>query len=97
MLLTLLGYRSDVEGYTGSTWESSVWTRAEQVGLLQNLENVKSADSISRENASTMIANALQAKTVSYEGRLIQAGYNAITCNYTLKEGNKTLQEKYFK
>jgi hypothetical protein len=97
MLLTLLGYRSDVEGYTGSSWESAVWTRAEQVGLLQNLETVKSADIISRENASVMIANALQAKTVSYEGELIQVGSNAITCNYTLKEGSNTLQENYFK
>lgn len=96
MLLTLLGYRSDVEGYTGSTWESTVWARAEQVGLLKNLENVKSPDCISREDASTMIANALQAKTVSYEGSIIQAG-NTITCNYTLKEGSKTLQETHFK
>lgn len=96
MLLTLLAYRSDVEGYTGSTWESAVWTRAEQVGLLQNLENVKNADIISRENASAMIANALQAKTVSYEGTLRKVG-NTITCNYTLKEGSETLQEKQFK
>lgn len=96
MLLTLLGYRSDVEGYTGSTWASAVWTRAEQIGLLKNLAKVKSADIISRENASAMIANALQAKAVSYEGTLSQVG-NTITSNYTLKEGSKTLQEKHFK
>lgn len=96
MLLTLLGYRSDVEGYTGATWASAVWTRAEQVGLLKNLANVKSTDVISRENASTMVANALQTKTVSYEGTLSQVG-NTITCNYTLKEGSKTLQETHFK
>lgn len=96
MLLTLLGYRSDVEGYTGSTWESAVWTRAEQVGLLKNVTNVKSSDIISRENASAMIANALQAKTISYEGTLSQVG-NTISSNYTLKEGSKTLQETHFK
>lgn len=95
MLLTLLGYRSDVEGYTGSTWESAVWTRAEQVGLLKNLATVKSADIISRENACAMIANALQAKTISYEGALSRVG-NTITTNYTLKEGSNTLREKYF-
>jgi len=96
MLLNLLGYRSDVEGYTGSTWESAVWTRAEQVGLLESLENVKSADIISRENASAMIADALQAKTVSYEGTLTLIDDNTLTSIYTLKEGSGTLQEKYF-
>jgi hypothetical protein len=66
ILLTALGYKSDVEGYTGTTWAQNVQTDAEEAGLFAGIENIDLTANLTREQAAQMIWNALQATTVSY-------------------------------
>lgn len=66
MLLGALGYSSDIEGYTGSKWSMNVLNDAEEAGLFKGMATVDLTQPLTREAASQMIWNALQATMVKY-------------------------------
>ena len=67
MLLCALGYKSDVEGYTGADYTISVARDANKNDLFNALSIVTSAN-LTREQAAQMALNALKADVVEYKG-----------------------------
>ena len=67
MLLCALGYKSDVEGYTGADYTISVARDANKNDLFDALSIVTSAN-LTREQAAQMAFNALKATVVEYQG-----------------------------
>ena len=66
MLLVLIGYKADIEGYTGAGWDANILADAEEAGILEAYElPVKVA--VTRQWAAKMIVNALYATMVKYE------------------------------
>lgn len=68
MLLTALGYKADLAGYTGTGWDFRVAVDAAGAGLLENLGSVDLSQPLSRDNAALLVFNALFAETVQYAG-----------------------------
>lgn len=67
MMLNVLGFVAEKEGYLGTGWDINVLERANQVGLLANLpKNWKPAEPITREEAVQVIFNALVCGMVEY-------------------------------
>jgi hypothetical protein len=67
MLLTSLGYRTDIEGYTGANWTVSVAKRALGIGLNADLEGEFNGNkAVTREEAALYALNMLQADLVYY-------------------------------
>ncbi|MDO4515569.1 MAG: S-layer homology domain-containing protein [Bacillota bacterium] len=67
MLLIALGFKSDVENFTGNAWEVNTNVRATQKGLYDGLESMDVSAALSRDNAAQMVWNALEAYMVSYK------------------------------
>ena len=67
MLLGVLGYKADVEGYTGGDYSLNIARDANKVDLFKGLSIVTSA-ALTREQAAQMAFNALQATCVKYSG-----------------------------
>ena len=65
MLLVLIGYKPDVEGYTGAKWADNVLEDAESIGLFVDYEFPVRAVA-TREWAAKLIVNALNAEKVNY-------------------------------
>lgn len=80
MLLVALGYNAEKEHYVGSGWNVFVDSRAEQVGLYDQLETMDPAKNLSRDNAAQMIWNALQADVVNSSGS--SKGYTLLENTY---------------
>lgn len=70
MMLTSLGYDAQIEGYIGGDWATNVMTRAQRVGLLKGLENVKPTDEITREQTAQMVFNTLKTAIVEYDAKI---------------------------
>ena len=66
ILLTALGYSSEKEGLTGTSWSVNTAALAMEVGLHAGLENGISSAVLSREEAAQMALNAIQSPLVSY-------------------------------
>ena len=95
MLLVAMGYKSEVEGFTGANWAIAVNVRANQKGLYSDL-SISVDEGLSRDNAAQMIYNALDAGIVSYEYTLVTDG-SSISSSPTLIDNNeKTLLENAF-
>ena len=95
MLLVAMGYKSEVEGFTGSNWAIGVNVRANQKGLYSDL-SIAVDTGLSRDNAAQMIYNALDAGVVSYDYTLVTDG-STISSSPTLIDNNtKTLLEDKF-
>ena len=95
MLLVAMGYKSEVEGFTGANWAIAVNVRANQKGLYSDL-SIAVDTGLSRDNAAQMIYNALDAGIVSYEYTLVTDG-STISSSPTLIDNNsKTLLEHAF-
>jgi hypothetical protein len=88
MLLGALGYRSDVEGYTGSNWSVAVVKRALGIGLDDGLTSeFVGTKSVTREEAALYACNMLQADLVEYENN------NTVVVNgTTISNGVTTAQ-----
>ena len=84
MLLCALGYKSDVEGYTGADYTISVARDANKNDLFDALSIVTSAN-LTREQAAQMAFNALKATVVEYQG-----GTNVSTSDGTKVTVNAT-------
>ena len=70
MLLTALGYDSDIEGYANNpNWTVNVAGRAKQVGLLDGNEAFVGTRAATREEACLYAVNALQATLVEYKDK----------------------------
>ena len=65
MLLVAMGYKSEVEGFTGSNWAIGVNVRANQKGLYSDL-SISVDAGLTRDSAAQMVYNALDATVVSY-------------------------------
>ena len=67
MLLCALGYKAEVEGYTGTDYTIAVARDANKNDLFDGLSIVTSAN-LTREQAAQMAFNALEATVVEYQG-----------------------------
>ena len=67
MLLCALGYKAEIEGYTGSDYTIAIARDANKNDLFKSLSIVTSAN-LTREQAAQMAFNALKATTVEYQG-----------------------------
>ena len=75
MLLVVIGYKADVEGYTGANWDANILADAEAAGLFEDYDlAVKGI--VTREWAAQMIVNALYATKVKYEDGQATEMYN---------------------
>ena len=82
MLLVVAGYKSDVEGYTGSNWAKNVLADATDAGLFADFGG-SYAGACSREWACKLMVNAIDVETAVYLG------------DYLLPGGAETVGEKY--
>ena len=95
MLLVALGYKSEIEGFTGANWALAVNTRGSQKGLYNGL-NIVVDQGLTRDNAAQMVYNALDAKVVEYSYTLVTDG-SSLSSSPTLKnDGTKSLLEDKF-
>ena len=85
MLLVALGYKADVENFTGNSWATNVNVVATQRGLYKGLESMDPAASLTRDDAAQMIWNALQAKEVEYKYTLVTENGN-LTSKVTVED-----------
>jgi hypothetical protein len=67
MLLTAIGYDSQLEGFTGAGWTIPVATIAMDVGLDDGLETMFGSAELTREEAAQMALNAIQTPLVKYD------------------------------
>ena len=67
VLLTALGYSSEKEGMTGTTWSVNVTALAMEVGLDDGIEGLAWNSEITREQAAQMALNTIKAPLVAYE------------------------------
>ena len=66
MFLCAIGYRSDIEGLTGTGWDLNTDTLANKVGLYEDMSIVPS-NGLSRDNTAQLVYNGIQANEVEYE------------------------------
>ena len=66
MLLTALGYKADIEGYTGASWELNVLSDATDAGLLDNY-GVAYGIAAPRQWVALMTYNMLYGTCVKYD------------------------------
>ena len=74
MLLTMLGYSTAIEGYTGTGWDFNVAVDAATAGLLDGLETIDLSMPLNRDNAAQMIYNAFFAMPVTYPNGVLTMG-----------------------
>ena len=95
MLLVALGYKSDIESFTGSAWEVNVNVKATEKGLYDDLAGLDTSKALSRDNAAQMVWNALKAKEVVYDYTLVSENGQLVS-KTTLNDKNLTLlADKY--
>ena len=66
MLLGALGYKSDVEGYTGANWSINVAKQAIAIGLADGNDDFTGQAYVNREEACLYSLNTLKATMVEY-------------------------------
>ena len=65
MMLTALGYRSDIEGLTGTGWDLNTDSLANKVGLYDDM-SITPSNGLSRDDTAQLIYNGVQADEVEY-------------------------------
>ena len=95
MPLVAMGYKSEVEGFTGSNWAIGVNVRANQKGLYSDL-SISVDASLTRDSAAQMVYNALDATVVSYTYTLVTDGSTISSSPTLIDNNNKTLLEHAF-
>ena len=96
MLLVALGFKSEIEGFTGANWAVNVNVRANQKGLFDEL-SINPSEGLTRDNAAQMVWNALDAGVVSYDYTLITDGSSIGSSTTLVDDESKTLLEDKFK
>ncbi len=92
MILTAMGYKSDVSGFTGIDWAINTNSQANQAGLYEDLEDIDTTQPMSREDAAQMLYNALDAKAVDEDN----GAYKTSTYTYTGSESIAVGSEKVY-
>ena len=95
MLLVAMGYKSEVEGFTGANWSIAVNVRANQKALYSDL-SISVDEGLTRDDAAQMIYNALDAGVVSYEYTLVSDGSTISSSPTLIDDNDKTLLEDKF-
>ena len=80
MLLTAIGYNSDVQGYTGAQWAINVTRDAQLKGFYKDV-SVPSNKALTRDEAAQMIWNAVQAQTVR-QSKSLNTETGVVTISY---------------
>ena len=94
MLLVAMGYKSEVEGFTGANWAVATNVLANKNGLYDGLAiNVDAG--LTRDNAAQMMYNALDANTIEYDYDIIPSG-DSVSAIATAKENEETLLTEKF-
>ena len=75
MILTMLGYRSDIEGFTGANWAINVQLKANSIDLFDGL-SINPDEGLTRDDTAQMLYNAVQADMVEY--RNLEGSYDGI-------------------
>ena len=107
MLLGALGYKAEVEGYTGPNWSINVAKQAINAGLKNGLKgDFNGVKAVNREEACLYAFNTMKATMVEYDttitiGGVTVAGARKDVANTSAKETIKTddkmqFAEKYF-
>jgi len=78
MLLGALGYKSDLEGFTGTGWTMNVAKLGNAAGLFNRL-SFNGAEAVNREEACQLALNTLKATMVEYTG-----GFNIVSGDATI-------------
>ena len=95
MLLVALGYKSDIETFTGAAWEVNVNVVATKQGLYKGLEGVDTSKPLTRDAAAQMVWNALQAKEVKYDYTLVSENGQLVSKTTLVDKGETLLKDKY--
>ena len=86
MLLCALGYKAEIEGYTGADYTIAIARDANKNGLFDDLSIATSAN-LTREQAAQMAFNALEATVVEYQGGTnVTTGDTSVVVNATRNE-----------
>ena len=72
MLVCALGYKPEFEGIGGAAWEIATNTLANKIKLYDGLDELNPSATISRDDVSQMIYNAVQAQEVEYRNLMGQ-------------------------
>ena len=107
MLLGALGYKAEVEGYTGANWSINVAKQAINAGLNKGLKgDFNGVKAVTREEACLYAFNTLKATMVEYDTTITIAGVTVAgarkdvannASNETIKNDDKMqFAERYF-
>ena len=95
MLLCALGYKAEIEGYTGSDYTIAIARDANKNDLFKGLSIATSAN-LTREQAAQMAFNALKATTVEYQGGTnVTTGDTTVVVNAVRNEVKRTSGNDY--
>ncbi|WP_297716447.1 S-layer homology domain-containing protein [Intestinimonas sp.] len=95
MILTMLGYRSDIEGFTGPLWAIKVQTKGNDIDLFADML-INPDEGLTRDDTAQMLYNGVQSWMVEY--RNLEGSYDGIVYPQPLnktKEDSTVLVEKF--
>ncbi len=97
MLLCMIGYRSDVQGYTGSGWQTNVLRDGASSAVTTNyLPTIYNA--APRQWTARLMANAINAPYISYSrGEVVQGSATDPTISYGQQYLGLRMAEGYLK
>ncbi|MGN8967492.1 S-layer homology domain-containing protein [Intestinimonas sp. HCP28S3_D6] len=95
MILTMLGYRSDIEGFTGANWAINVQTKGNDIDLFADMK-INPDEGLTRDDTAQMLYNGVQSWMVEY--RNLEGSYDGVVYPQPLnktKEDSTVLVEKF--
>ena len=95
MFLTMLGYRSDIEGFTGANWALNVHLKANSIDLFDGL-SINPDEGLTRDDTAQMLYNGIQSWMVEY--RNLEGNYDGVVYPQPLngtKANSTVLLEKF--
>ena len=99
MLLCVLGYDSNIEGFTGSTWSINVAKLMQSNDITDGIDTAAS-ETLTREQGAQYCFNAIQQTTVTYASKGTSIEINGATiatgASSASKTGNDTLMTKLY-
>lgn len=97
LLLCALGYKADVEGFTGASWAINVAALAVTAGVYDEDIAISATANITRAQACQLALLTLQADMVKYSGgSTMTVGGVTITTGATREDAETTFMGKYF-
>ena len=86
MLLGALGYKGDIEGFSGEGWTMNVAKIGNKAGLFNDITGFSGSTALTREVACQLALNTLKATEVQYTGSTT----TVVTGSATVTTGNNT-------